>query len=324
MNTHDFISLIEQPDSLGKGNITALKDIAADFPYFQSAHILLTKALYNEKHYEFEKQLAYTSIQVPDRTVLFQYIHNLAAAQLEPVIIRESIIDKAITELTAVEQPTEMVSTESPVEPTEILTEVQDTTVDIQEPETLTETIEETSIEPQQTEETEPEESITPAASETHSFTEWLALQQKLKTDYVAPAQTITPEPIPEPEPQETEPVIANNTEAPKPEITIQEEIAQQVERSNINEFESVLDKFIRENPRISRGKAEFYNPVNMAKQSVEDDEEWVTETLANVYYKQGNYKKAIRAYEKLCLIYPHKYTYFANLIQKIKTENKD
>ncbi|MES2781134.1 MAG: tetratricopeptide repeat protein [Bacteroidota bacterium] len=101
-------------------------------------------------------------------------------------------------------------------------------------------------------------------------------------------------------------------------------EIAEQVKRSNVNDFESILDKFIRENPRISRGKAEFYNPVNMAKQSVEDNDELVTETLANVYYKQGHYKKAIRAYEKLCLIYPHKMTYFASLIQKIKTETKE
>jgi tetratricopeptide (TPR) repeat protein len=61
-----------------------------------------------------------------------------------------------------------------------------------------------------------------------------------------------------------------------------------------------------------------------VAKQSVEEDEDLVTETLANIYYKQGHYKKAIRIYEKLCLIYPHKMAYFASLIQKIKTENKD
>ena len=61
-----------------------------------------------------------------------------------------------------------------------------------------------------------------------------------------------------------------------------------------------------------------------MARQSVEEDEELVTETLANLYYKQGNYKKAIRAYEKLCLLYPSKLAYFASLIKKIKSEIKD
>ncbi len=318
MNTHDFISLIEQPDSLGKGNITALKDIAANFPYFQSAHILLTKALYNEKHYEFEKQLAYTSIQVPDRTVLFQYIHNLAVTQQEPVIAPESVMDKAIEELTALTQPTEITTVETIAETVPVIDEVPPV-VEVAEPE-IPVVVEETVIETPQV--VVPETVVvTPSANETHSFTEWLAMQQKLKINYTEPVQRIIPEPITEPEETNT---VVTVPEPIKTEMTIQEEISQQVERSNINEFESVLDKFIRENPRISRGKAEFYNPVNMAKQSVEDDEEWVTETLASVYHKQGNYKKAIRAYEKLCLIYPHKYTYFANLIQKIKTENKD
>jgi hypothetical protein len=91
-----------------------------------------------------------------------------------------------------------------------------------------------------------------------------------------------------------------------------------------VNDFQGILDKFVKENPSISRPKAEFFNPVNMARQSVEEDEELVTETLANLFYKQGNHKKAIKAYEKLCLLYPSKMTYFASLIQKIKTELKD
>ena len=55
-----------------------------------------------------------------------------------------------------------------------------------------------------------------------------------------------------------------------------------------------------------------------------EEDDDLVTETLATIYYKQGAFKKAIRTYEKLCLIYPHKMTYFADLIQKIKQEIKN
>lgn len=113
----------------------------------------------------------------------------------------------------------------------------------------------------------------------------------------------------------------------PQPEAeSVSNDVVDQTKKnaSNINEFESILDKFIRENPRISRPKAEFYSPANMAKQSVEEDEQLVTETLAQLYYKQGAYKKAIRAYEKLCLLYPHRIAYFADLIQKIKTENKD
>ena len=134
---------------------------------------------------------------------------------------------------------------------------------------------------------------------ERHSFTEWLLLG-KVKVKEEDSEMNFA---------EETEKVDTNDLSKPT---------------SNIHEFESILDKFIRENPSISRPKSEFYKPENMAKQSNEADDDIATETLANIYYKQGAYKKAIRTYEKLCLIYPHKMSYFADLIQKIKQENKN
>ena len=61
---------------------------------------------------------------------------------------------------------------------------------------------------------------------------------------------------------------------------------------------------------------------------SGEDDEknedggespEFVTETLAKIYMRQGMYKQAILAYEKLSLKYPEKNTYFAGQIEEVK-----
>ena len=91
---------------------------------------------------------------------------------------------------------------------------------------------------------------------------------------------------------------------------------------SSKNEIDNILDKFMRENPSISRPKTEFFNPASVAKTSVEEKDEIVSETLASIYLKQGLIKKSILTYEKLCLIYPHKNTYFAALINKIKTEH--
>ena len=42
-------------------------------------------------------------------------------------------------------------------------------------------------------------------------------------------------------------------------------------------------------------------------------------ETLANTFFKTGNYKKALNMYEKLCLTYPEKNAYFAARIKEIK-----
>ena len=48
-------------------------------------------------------------------------------------------------------------------------------------------------------------------------------------------------------------------------------------------------------------------------------DDEWVTETLAKIYEKQGNKSKAIKIYEKLRLRIPEKNDYFVSLIEKLK-----
>jgi len=83
-----------------------------------------------------------------------------------------------------------------------------------------------------------------------------------------------------------------------------------------------LIDKFILENPSISRPKAEFYNPISVAQNSIIDQENIVSETLAKIYEKQGYFEKAISIYEKLRLKYPEKSRYFAAQIERLKEVN--
>ncbi|MFN5885890.1 MAG: tetratricopeptide repeat protein [Bacteroidota bacterium] len=287
MNKSEFITLIEHPENLEKVHVQALKGIIADFPYLQQAHSILTKALYSQKHYEFEKQLKSTALMVPDREVLYAYIHDIKAEKNAPAVsvLQEVNIPVITEEIAVIEVPAGELPTIEKDERASTVTETPKLIV-------------------------EPDQELT--------FLEWL---QRSKQPVLV---------IPENDSAKVEGTLQS-----LPNIEIADFIVDAKEEkdakgntakpaSNIHDFENILDRFIRENPSISRPKAEFYNPVNVAKQSVEEDEDLVTETLANIYYKQGHYKKAIRTYEKLCLIYPHKMAYFASLIQKIKTENKD
>jgi hypothetical protein len=82
---------------------------------------------------------------------------------------------------------------------------------------------------------------------------------------------------------------------------------------------EALIEKFIENEPSITRAKATQASPGDLSKESSLVDEEWVTETLARIYEKQGNKAKAIKIYEKLRLRIPEKSDYFGLLIEKLK-----
>ena len=77
--------------------------------------------------------------------------------------------------------------------------------------------------------------------------------------------------------------------------------------------------EFISESKDIQLPKKEFFSPTNNALESLTENKNIMTETLAKVYLEQGYYEKAITAYEILSLKYPQKSSLFANQIKAIK-----
>lgn len=294
MNKAHFIHLIEHPEQATAGEEVSLREITRTYPYFQTARVLLTKCLHNQSSYLFEKELKTTALYAGNRKKLYDYIHAVREEQV--LIVASESTAAPMNEV--IEEKVPEVIIHEPIEISETAKH-EETIAPVAETETVPE-VEHTDI-------TEETEKNAPDVASPHSFDEWLQLLSNQSLPEVPKTESIvTPLLVEETKQEETAEV---NTPLPN--------------KNQAFDIDGIINRFITESPSISRPKAEFFNPANMAKLSVEEHEDLVTETLARINLKQGNYKKAIRMYEKLCLKFPEKMPYFVDLIQKIKTEHK-
>ena len=94
------------------------------------------------------------------------------------------------------------------------------------------------------------------------------------------------------------------------------------IERLMLVTSDDIIDRFLRTEPR--RIVAEDGEPESeiVTEAELDDEDEFVSEELAEVYLKQGLKEEAKATYRKLSLLNPEKSVYFAGIISNIDSNN--
>lgn len=355
MNRAQFISFLANPAQLPPDSSALLGKVIEEFPYFQSARLLYVKNLHDQNSIHYSSQLKVAAAYTSDRKVLYELIQKPVGKRQLAVSKKEEPVLETV-ETSNVKQPVvnlpnqsdeiavqtrdfKLKTQESLLKAQELLLESQESLLRTQEirlkaQEAQLHAKEEAlKKEQQQQQEEKQKESAAKKLVDTKPpvFEEVKKAEHDLKTlnqDIVSEAvntiigieaTTLKTEATESEGPEEEAPVLnkhAKHSFAEWLKLTNPRTGAEEKQKIAVSE---IIDQFISLQPSISKPKAEFYSPVDKARESVRENEDIITETLAGIYLKQGNFAKAIKAYEKLSLKYPEKSAFFAALIKEIR-----
>ena len=285
MNLQRFYQIINQQSvEYRAAELEDLRKIRQEYPYFQLAAMMTLKAIHQNKEADYKSDLAQVASIVYSREVLFNYLYPEYSNNLvvKPVKYKEDNKNKISKPIVAkVKQSLKVV--EKP-----------------QKPESLK------------------AENGEPIKTKAELMAE---VNKRLKEIEYNKSKGQKPETIVSHKQEDKQEVdLINPAKAKLSKTTPRAETAKEIEPIDRGSALSIIESFIKKSPKINSPEDKDYQAeADLAKHSVEESYDIVSETMAELYLKQGYKAKAIKIYKKLILIYPEKSTYFAARISKLK-----
>lgn len=340
MQKDQFIEYMSNPEKLDEKSLENLREILAEYPYFQTAHLLLVKNLSRLNHMKFDSQLRISAAHVGNRQLLFR----LLAQDSIPAGTAHSDDEKQETPVVAETTKQEkQVESESDVNPQGkaiadiVLEQVSEMKKDLEDKgrkdeevvsEPVTKTNSDEIFEIDEKQEIVTDETALNQVSHAAKTASDLLVIDEPKEDVTAPESVVKK--------QVEQPEVKKVVKQRQKKTSVESEIhlhevhsfsswlslfREDEENSAAGSKNDLIDEFIIKQPRLERKPPDVHedDPVDMSRHSVLESDDFITETLAKIYVKQKKYDKAISFYEKLSLKYPEKVSYFADQIKEIK-----
>jgi hypothetical protein len=298
----ELIQLLSSPHNAIYGDLEKLQDLKKQFPFFQSAHMLLTLVSKKFDSGIYQNTLRKTAISIPNRARLYKLLNNAEidnSTDLKSVPVKNKTSE--IEHLKAIELHSQKIKVSEKELNEQVEKEIEKQVVSAIVEKEVLKTHDRYTSEEKKPENKEFKKEERKQIS-SGSFTDWLNTLKKAG---------------------DVEEIETEKKEIKERESRIITEFKKPIDKKA--EEKAIIDKIIESEPGNIRldPNQRFYEANIKAKEGLLENEHLVTETLAKIYALQGNISKAIRAYEILSLRFPQKSVYFASLIEDLKKENK-
>jgi hypothetical protein len=285
------------------GSITDIREVLQLFPWFQSAHMLLLHSLKGSDDVRFDKQLKDSAAHIADREKLYYLLNSELAggyANTESASLHPSDISKEVSfQAPGSAEPDSL-------QPAEFAEPDSSQVSDVILPQT---------------------EALSEIEGEISGIT--ARSVEELKAEIEQRISEIGDNLLE----IETSGGVSDISEEPYSDINIDDtgilleldSVDEELKNGEaIHDHRSVqndlIERFIKLSPRIEVTRERGEAPSSdLSEQHTVPKVSFVSETLARIYVDQGYYSRAIDIYEKLCLKYPEKSSYFASQIEKIE-----
>lgn len=304
MNKQQFYHWLDNPHLLNGDTLKPLTEVVQEYPFFQAARMLLIKNLHNIEHIRFNGELKTCAAHIANRRQLFELVYKAKITHTTGAV---PLNDKFVEDIPS--QPADAIKLSEPgtalhnPDKPSVVGDYFEVTDDIpifevakERPAQSVNKVEDSILLPSadllgydlplQSSAYLLERELPPidlTEEENYSFSDWLNYMRQRKV--VAPAES----------PRQPSKGL------------------------------DLIDNFLNQDSfRIVPKPIETTSKIeDKVKQSVSENEDLLTETLASIYIKQKHFHKAINIFEKLRLKYPEKNTYFATRISELEKLSK-
>jgi hypothetical protein len=324
---------IKNSGNMDRNSHRELKNLIDQYPYFQTAHLLLLKNLHDNQSIRFKEELRNSALFIPDRRQLFLLLQDQIKIQLKTSETENLPLEedkKAEIEI----QDQDVVAEAKDGEP-EAAIEVKQILSDDDKLEELFDFSDDETAVVSDTENTL-DENVEAAKGEILELTEPTEKKEQSDSEILVAEtevyhigyggnfytldQKSNEDEIESKEPKENHSftdwmdVVDVNETSDEEQQNDQNSRHEKVKRGI-----DLIDNFIQNDPRIERNIKVVDKQEDISLDSLEEKDSFISETLAAIYVKQKLFDKAIAVYDKLVLKNPEKNVYFASQIEDLK-----